>query len=268
MSDTNQATTITDFDHAPAHCGMIVATVAAKVGSSVVEDGILKITANAQGNTDNWFPIEISAAEAARAQIEALEKGAQAKGRASFRFQITGPVEMDYAPSELVGNPERQLKLHVAAATVRPVHPSPYVDPHSNTVFLFGQIQDKGWSMEFIHLNSSVEEDKSPLAVKLTKQAQADVAHLKGKNVAVVGTLSRQQSTEARTDDKGTTYNPYDHVSLAITTAQQCTSFAGKSRYNGGGKKTQAPVTDYETGYETDGVDTSDAATGLDDLPF
>ena len=259
---------LTDFDYSPAHCGMIVATVAAKVGTYAVEGGILTMTANAQGNTDIWFPVEISAAEAARAQIEALDKGAQAKGRASFRFQVTGPVEMDYAPSELAGNPDRQLKLHVAAATVRPVHPRPDVDPHSNTVFLFGQIQDKGWSMEFTHLNSSVEDDKSPLAVKLTKQAQADVAHLKGKNVAVVGSLSRQQSTEARTDDKGTTYNPYDHVSLAITTAQECVSFAGKSRYNGGGKKAQTPVTDYESGYDVDGVDTSNAAIGLDDLPF
>ena len=269
MSNTTEVTTVTDFDYAPAHCGMIIATVAAKVGSTSIEDDVLRLTANGQGNTDNWFPLEVSAVEAGRAQIEAAEAAAKAKGKSSFRFQVSGPVEMDYAPSELMGNPERQLKLHVAAATVRPVHPNPAVDPHTNTVFLFGQVQDKGWSMEFVHLDSAIEDGKSPLAVKLTKQAQADVAHLKGKNVAVVGVLSRQQSTEARTDDSGQTYNPYDHLSLAISTAQECVSFAGKSRYNGGGsKKQQAPVTDYESGYDYDGPGTSDAADGLDDLPF
>jgi len=46
---------------------------------------------------------------------------------------------MDYAPPELMGTPERQLKLHVAAATVRPVHSIPAIDQHTNTVFLFGQ---------------------------------------------------------------------------------------------------------------------------------
>ena len=64
-------------------------------------------------------------------------------------------------------------------------------------------------------------------------------------------------------------YEPYDHVSLAITTAQQCVSFAGKSRYNGGGgKKQQAPISDYETGYEYDGPGTSKAFDWLDDMPF
>lgn len=269
MSSKTEVQKLTDFDYAPAHCGMVIATVAAKVGSTSIEDDVLHLTANAQGNTDNWFPVAISAVEAGRGQIEAAEAAAKAKGKRSFRFQVSGPVEMDYAPSELMGNPERQLKLHVAAATVRPVHPNPAVDPHTNTVFLFGQVQDKGWSLEFVHLDSSIEEGKSPLAIKLTKQAQADVAHLKGKNVAVVGVLSRQQSTEARTDDSGQTYNPYDHLSLAITTAQECVSFAGKARYNGGGsKKQQPPVTDYETGYEYDGPDTDGAADGLDDLPF
>lgn len=268
MSNDNQATataTLTDMDHAPAHCGMVIATVAAKVGSTVVEDGVLKVTANAQGNTDHWFPIELSAIEAAKAQIEAIESDAKAKGRKGFRFQFTGPCEMDYAPSELEGNPERQLLIHSAVASVRPVHPDPAKDPHTNCVFLFGQVQDKGWSMEFIHLDSAVEDNKSPLQIKLTKQAQADLSHLKGENVAVVGVLSRQQSLESK-EAEGTTYNPYDHISLSVSTAQKCVSFAGKPRRNASKPNQPSTVTDYESGYGD--VDSSSAAAGLDDLPF
>lgn len=268
MSNDNQASaqaTLTDMDHAPAHCGMLVATVAAKVGSITVEDGVLKVTTNAQGNTAHWFPVELSAVEAAKAQIEAIEADAKAKGRKGFRFQFTGPCEMDYAPSELAGNPERQLLIHSAAAFVRPVHPDPAKDPHTNTFFGFGQVQDKGWSMEFTHLDSAVEDNKSPLQIKLTKQAQDDLAHLKGKNVAVVGVLSRQQSLETKESD-GTTFNPYDHISLSVSTAQECVSFAGKPRFNSSKPKQQSTISDYETGYGD--VDSSSAAAGLDDLPF
>lgn len=268
MSNITEVNTLTDFDYAPAHCGMVTATVAAKVGSTSLEDGVLKLTANAQGNTEHWFPIEVSAVEAARAQIEALEAHAKSKDRASFRFQLTGPVEMDYAPSALEGSPERQLKLHCAAASVRPVHPNPSIDPHTNVVFLFGQVTDKGWEMEFTHLESSIEDSKSPLKVKLTKQSQADVAHLRGSNIVAVGTLSRQQSTEARSDKKGNTYNPYDHVSLAISSANQCSSFAGAPRRNEGNKSKATPVSDYENGYGYDGPATGGAADQLDDLPF
>ena len=53
-----------------------------------------------------------------------------------------------------------------------------------------------------------IEDSKSPLKVKLTKQSQADVAHLRGSNIVAVGTLSRQQSTEARSDKEGNTTTP------------------------------------------------------------
>lgn len=268
MSNENQASapvTLTDMDHSPAHCGMLVATVAVTVGTTSVEDGVLKVTVNAQGNTNHWFPIELSAVEAAKAQIEAIEADAVAKGRKSFRFQFAGPCETDYAPSVLDGNPDRQLSIHAAAATVRPVHPDPAKDPHTNTFFGFGQVQDKGWSLEFTHLDSAVENNKSPLQIKLSNQSQADLAHLKGKNVVVVGVLSRQQSLETK-EDEGTTYNPYDHLSLSVSTAQECVPFAGKPRFNGNKSKQQSTISDYETGYAD--VDSNSAAAGLDDLPF
>ena len=69
---------------------------------------------------------------------------------------------------------------------------------------------------------------------ELTKQEQVDVAHLREKNIAVVGFLSRQERPEARSNDSGQTNNPYDHVNLAITTAQQCVRFADMARYKTG----------------------------------
>ena len=72
------------------------------------------------------------------------------------------------------------------------------------------------------------------VTVKLSKQAPTDVAHLKTKNIAVVGVISRQESPETRGNDSGQMYNPYDHLSLAITTALQRVSFPGMARYNRG----------------------------------
>ena len=79
------------MNYQSAHCGMLVATVAVSVGASILEDGVFKFTANAQGNASNWFTVELSAVEAAKAQIEAIEADAKAKGRKGNRFQFTGP---------------------------------------------------------------------------------------------------------------------------------------------------------------------------------
>ena len=43
----NQLQALKGMDHAPSHFDMLIAIVAAKVGSKTLEDGLLRLTANA-----------------------------------------------------------------------------------------------------------------------------------------------------------------------------------------------------------------------------
>ena len=53
MSNTKEVQALTDMDHAPERCVVIVATLAAKLGSTSIEDDVLRLTANGQGNTEH-----------------------------------------------------------------------------------------------------------------------------------------------------------------------------------------------------------------------
>ena len=144
--------------------------------------------------------------EAARAQIEALEAHAKSKDRASFRFQLTG--QWRWTATVCSGREPRAATQAAALLLLSVLFTPTSVDPHQRCSV--GQVTDKGWGWSSPP-GSSIEDSKSPLKVKLTKQKQADVAHLRGQHRG--WNAGRQQAPRC-SDKEGNTYNPYDHVSL------------------------------------------------------
>ena len=252
-------------------CGMVTTVCAAKVESLVEEqDGSVTIAGGTQGTNDNTFPVVIRAKESAADQLRACQKAAVDKGLPQFRFQASGPVEVELGTNKL-GAEDKPLVLNIAAITARAVHPNKRVDPLQNSAVLTGRLVQKVFNnggssltLEFGHLLSAVDSKSSPAAVKLTNTSAKELANYADQDVMVAGTFSRQTSMEGSGDIK-----PHDHISFSVDSAQVIQIAAGKTRYKTAPKPNvnSVIVADYESGYETDG-NSSLNKDDLDSLDF
>lgn len=234
-------------------------------------DGSVTVKAGTQGNNENTVMVIVRAKEAAAKQLQASQKSAVEKGKSVFRFQVSGPVEVDLDTNKL-GAENKPLILNVAATMARAVHPNEKVDPLQNTALLTARVVvtnfkngNSGLSLQFGHLTSEVDEAMAPAAVKLSAASEKLLAAYADQDVMVAGTFTRQTAEEARDG-----YNPYDHVSFTVDSAQLIQISAGKTRYQKGLKQKPQDlvVSDYETGYESDADAQTDTKKDLSDLDF
>ena len=247
-------------------CGMVTTVCMAKCSSLIEEaDGSVTVEAGTQGNNDNVFRIVVRAKEAAAAQLKAVQKNAASKGAPVFRFQVSGPMEVELDTNKL-GVENKPLALHIAAITARPVHPKSEIDPLQNAAVLTARVVKREFkngnsalSLEFGHLASAIEDGVSPVAIKLTKASEEKLLPYADQDVMVAGTFTRQTAEEPKDG-----YSAYDHLSFTVDSAQLIKIAAGRTRYQKSAKtKANGVITaDYETGYESDGA----AALSKDDL--
>lgn len=229
-------------------------------------DGTVTVKAGCQGNTDNTFQVVVRAKEAAAKQLKASQQNAITKGHQTFRFQVSGPVEVELDTNKL-GADNKPLVLNIAAITARAVHPNEAVDPLQNACVLTGRVVKTkfGVELQFGHLGSAIDQELSPAAAKLASVSAKEMEPYADQDVMVAGTFSRQTKEEAEGG-----YNPYDHVSFKVDSAQVIQIAAGRTRYKKGPKTNanELTVPDYESGYETEAQPSTYSKEELADLDF
>ena len=252
-------------------CGMVTTVCVAKTSSLIEEsDGSVTVEAGTQGNNENVFKVVVRAKEAAAQQLKASQQNAITKGVPVFRFQVSGPMEVELETNKL-GVDNKPLALHIAAITARPVHPKSEVDPLQNAALLTARVVKRTFksggsvlSLEFGHLSSAIDEGMSPVAIKLTKASEEKLLPHTDQDVMVAGTFTRQTAEEPKDG-----YSAYDHLSFTVDSAQLIQISAGRTRYQKGPKANANTVitSDYESGYESDGAAAFDKSE-LDGLDF
>lgn len=260
-----------DKNNAAALCGMVTTVCVAKTESLTEEaDGSISVEAGSQGNNENTFKVVIRAKEAAAKQIQASQKNAVSKGVPVFRFQVSGPMEVELETNKL-GVENKPLALHIAAITARAVHPKSEVDPLQNSALLTARVVKQTFkkggsavSLQFGNLVSAIDEKMSPAAIKLTKASEEKLLPYVDQDVMVAGTFTRQTAEQPKDG-----YSAYDHLSFTVDSAQLIQISAGRTRYQKRPKANANNVitSDYESGYETQGGASFDKSE-LDSLDF
>ena len=264
-------TDLVDKNTVASLCGLVTTVCVAKNGSLIEEaDGSVTVEAGTQGNNENTFKLVIRAKESAAKQIKACKATAEGKGVPIFRFQVSGPAEVELETNKL-GVDNKPLALHIAAVTARAVHPNAAIDPLQNAALLTARVVKRNFksggsvvSLEFGHLSSAIDDGMSPVAIKLTKASEEKLVPYVDQDVMVAGTFTRQTAEEAKDG-----YSAYDHLSFTVDSAQLIQIAAGRTRYQKGPKvKANDVITaDYESGYESDGAAAFDKSE-LDGLDF
>jgi len=245
-----------------APCGAAAVVMAAKIeGVATKEDGVVVVNGITRGDNENNISVEVRATETAAEQILAEVAKAKTKELPGIKIWVHGPCELEFETS--AAGDQRVLKLCVGADLVRPAHPLMKVEPLQNSFVLFGSasITEGGregktfyaGSLEFPHLATErVAGNSSPAAAKLTGGSAEALFESNGKDLMVSGRFSRQTG-----EMNG---KPYDHISLAVSTAVEIRIPGGTPRRAPKATASNTVVTaDYESGWGDEGS-VSDAA--------
>ena len=237
---------------APAFSGSIEAVMDACVDRVEDTGGAITIKGITKGDNGKGIRVIATASDDCAKQVKVLVDEARAAGNKALRFQVFGPVEVDFKNSDIEGNPEKPLVLRVAATQVKPVHPDPKMDPTQNAVMLFGQVNQYESEIEFTHLDTNLQEGKSPARVKLSNASKEKVVGLKGTSVMVVGRFNQQTSLEEIEKADGSKIPPFDHISFAITDLMKIAPLGVPARMPSKAK-TSGVISGYNAGFEKKG---------------
>jgi hypothetical protein len=249
-ASTTSDTSLNESNAAP--CGASGAVINIHLDAITTNpDGSVVALGNTLGDNDNKFSVEVRANDVAAQQIQAEVTKAKAKGIPGIRIWAYGPCEVDFDRSK--EGDLRVLKLCICADLVRPAHPLSKVEPLQNAGVFFGcpsiteKTGDNGkyymGSLEFPHLTTQREgSSSSPAAVKLSGKSAEELFAYNGKDVMVSGRFTRQTG-----EMNG---NPYDHISLSVSTACEIRIPGGMPRRAPAATTSNTVVTaDYEVGF-------------------